>query len=521
VVSYSWGPARCSAQEGSTSDAKPSIGQTLAAKQPPFDRLELLAFVVGTFYSPYVAHEIENRGISFVPDVVFLKEVRGLGRGPGIVEAIKAATRQVMHKESAQVGAAYDALSLAIEFMRKSQYASADQEFQHALKLVPDSATLHLAYAANLIAVPKYAQTDEECRRSLQLWPENAEAHTLLAMSLVGQNRGIEAIPEAREALRLSPAHKSALIALAMALTRSRQFGEAIPVLRQAVPRTPEVPNLRKYLGVSLFHTGDIDGAIEQLTIFVEKQPDDAEGHYYLGASLRAKGRQGEAQRQFKEAVRIAPNNSVYEAAANPEGAQKTTDQTGPRPDLGTVTGNVYTNQFFGFSYEFPRGWIVQSADTAKAITQMAGAILSNGDPILQDAQTAASRGSYPLLFIQEGVTKDGRFGIRSVLVQAFNLGSKPAMKSAEEFTKDMVAFHSRVGGAIQPVGQPEEMQVNGKVFWRSNVNAKLSNGIVSEAEISTIEKGYILLFVFAGSDATSRDDLVKTLQSLRFVENP
>jgi hypothetical protein len=45
-------------------------------------------------------------------------------------------------------------------------------------------------------------------------------------------------------------------------------------------------------------------------------------------------------------------------------------------------------------------------------------------------------------------------------------------------------------------------------------------NNVVSHAvEVVTIEKGYVLLFVFTSPDASKLDNLVGTMQSLKFTE--
>ncbi len=510
-------PASYFAQQPQPPYAGPTLVQR-PSQQPPFDRLEALALIVGTLYDPSAAHEIDQRGLSFVPDALFLAAVQDLNRGAQIVEALKRANQTPLHRASAQREAAYELLLIAVQDLRKRLYVSAQAEFQSALKLAPDSATLHLAYAAGLLMIQKYPQAEIESRRSLQLWADDADAHTVLAVSLSGQNRDSEAIPEAREALRLFPRHKAALVSLGASLTRNRQFDDAIPVLREAVSRTPEMPLLRKHLGVSLLHSGDVDGSIEQLTFFLRAQPDDAEGHYQLGVALRAKGRQSEARAQFREAARLEPDNPLYVAVGEPEG-HVSADSTDAKPDLGSVSNNTYTNQFFGFSYEFPRGWTVLGAEAGRTMLQIGGAMLANGDPTFQDVQQAVSRNDYPLLFAQGGLTKEGALSLRSVQIHALNVRLAPGVQSGEGFAKKMAPLLGQFQGAMETMGPPEELQVGGKKFWRLNLTIKVGSATTSVSEIAIVEKGYLLLFVFTAQDADGRDDLVKTMQSLHFTE--
>src|SRR2546426_6038866 len=49
------------------------------------------------------------------------------------------------------------------------------------------------------------------------------------------------------------------------------------------------------------------------------------------------------------------------------------TDAAVPRPDDGSVSANVYTNRFFGFSFEFPQGWTVVKEDAARSEERRVG----------------------------------------------------------------------------------------------------------------------------------------------------
>ena len=206
----------------------------------------------------------------------------------------------------------------------------------------------------------------------------------VLAAALATAGRDLEAVPEAREALRIDPEHKSALTILGLSLARSGLYAEAIPVLRKALLSSVNLPLIHKHLGGCLLHTRDFDGAIKELTTFLEANPNDAEAHYFFGVAFREKGNTSDAEIQFREAKRIEPANPLYSTVADRTDPAETptggSTSTGPKPEDGVVSGNNYTNTFFGFSYEFPRRWVVLEAEGSKAITRIGGSILANGD---------------------------------------------------------------------------------------------------------------------------------------------
>lgn len=508
-------------------DAVPSVPPrgsnaptTETPQAPPFDRLELLAFAMGNFDPGYISHEIGERGLSFSPDAAFLNAVRSTEAASEVIGAVSGLKPNEALVPSSQRTAAFDVLVQAVDDVHKRQYASAGENYNRALQLAPESASLHLAYCADLLMLKRYEQAEVECRRSMQIWPGDAEAHTLLANTLMGQSRNSQAIPEAREALRIFPSGKAALIALGMSLTRSRQYADAIPILHEAIRSQPIMTLLHKHLGVCLLHTGDIDGAIEELTVYLSATPADAEAHYSLGAALRQKGKPDEALAQFREAARIEPNNPLYATVANPDEAHSSPDKSaGPHPDDGFFSGNVYTNTFFGFSYEYPKHWTVLRADAGTAIMRLGGAFLANGDPTQQDLAETAARNAHPLLAVVEGTGKEWTSGRRVIQIQAMDQHTTPNVKSGEDIARSVAAMYQSSGAPLQIVGPPEKLPIGDWTFWKVNTNVRVNNSIQHGAELIAVEKGYVLMFVFMAPNPSGLDEIVKTMQSLRFSD--
>ncbi len=505
-----------------TDCSTPMAGTPLA---PPFDRLELLAFLAGQNRALYEAQPICQRGIDFTPDPAFLASLRLYEASPNLVEALTTFKPRAVKQPSPDRVNAYGLLDAALADKRNKQLASANEDFVRALQLAPDSATLHLAYARNLPLLKNYSEAEVQARQSLKLWPEDAEAHVTLAMSLSLQKRDGEAAPEAREALRIFPGHKLALAELGISLARSEQFKEAIPVLEQAIPVASELPMLHKLLGVSLVHTGNSDAAIEELTLYLKTNPKDAQAHYFLGVALRDKGKRDEALAEFHEAARIEPSDPLYSAVVDPadskETAKAASKPAGPQPDDCFFSDNLYTNTFFGFSYEFPKGWIVLKAGTGEAVARLGTSMLANGDPTMPDIAEAAARNAYPLLFLTKQTTKDISTNVSSINIQALDYRVfEPDLKSGEEYLKSIATILTNRGLAISVVGPPEQFTIGGRTFWKLKLNPTIKGATSHAVEAVTIEKDYLLLFVFSSPDASKLDELVHTIQSIRFTDS-
>jgi TonB family protein len=495
------------------------------ANLPPFDRLELRAFLAAQTDVPYAVRVICQRGINFSPDSFFLDALRLDGVSPKLVDGLAKIKPQTIAQPSPDRVSAYGLLDLALADKRKRQLESADEDYRRALQLAGDSATLHLAYARNLIVTQNYLEAEAQARRSLELWAEDAEAHVSLAMALSVQKRDSEAVPEAREALRIFPDHKGATFELGASLARSGQYKEAVPVLRDTISWATQLPVIYKFLGSSLLQTGNFDEAIEELNLFLNKNPNDAEAHYFLGVALREKGKPDDALVQFREAAHLEPTNAVYSAVANPtnpaEPANAAAKPAGPQPDDCFLAGNVYTNTFFGFSYEFPKGWIVQHADAARASARLGVSMLANGDPTAQDMAEAAASKAHELLYVTKETAKDISTSISSIHITAVDRHYGPGVRSGEDFLKQVVTFLKQRASAASIPAPPEQFVIAGRTFWKLRLDYPNKALVAHLVEVVTIEKNYVLLFVFGSPDAAKIADLVGTIQSIRFTEPP
>jgi TonB family protein len=512
-----------------TTDAVAADCDVVASATPaeaPFDPLELLGFVSHNLDVAYAEKIICQRGIDFSPDAGTVDSFRSYNVPPALVATISKIKPKTISLPSPDRDRAYKSLTLALSDVKEGQPQAADVDYNRALQLADGSASLHLSYAGYLLLTQKqYQQAERQARRSLEIWPNDAEAYVVLASALAAAGRDAEAVPEAREALRIDPEHTSALTILGFSLARSGQYAEAIPVLRKALLSSVNLPLIHKHLGACLVHTRDFDGAIKELTTFLEANPNDAEAHYFLGVAFREKGNTSNAESQFREAKRIEPTNPLYSTVAdNTDPAETPTsssNSTSPNPEDGVVSGNNYSNAFFGFSYEFPRRWVVLDAERGKAMTRIGGSILANGDPVLVDVAEVAARNMHSLLFVAKESTKGISSSFNSIKIAALDKRFAPDVKSGEEFTMAMAASSQHRFQAVSVIGTPERFDVAGRTFWKVKLDVSIENRVAHCIEAVTVEKGYVLLFEFTSVDASKLSEMVGTLVSVRFNAAP
>jgi TonB family protein len=521
-LSLTYNPATNGDAHGAAFDC--SAAASDANQTPPFDRLELLAFLPGGLSPQYAGRVICQRGINFTPDSAFLSTLRYYGVAPDFVDSLAKITPRASAQPAADRVSAYGLLDVAMTDKHHGQLRQADDDFARAIKVAPDSAALHLAYARNLITERNFPEAEVQARRSLELWPEDADAHLTLALALSSQNRDSEAVPEAREVLRLSPGDKTARIELGISLARSGQYKEAIPVLRSVKFMAPQLPVIYKHLGGSLVHAGgDFDEAIQYLNLFLKTKPDDAEAHYFLGVALRGVYKPDDALAEFREAARLEPNNSLYAVNAVSKDAKETTSDTSKpdaaQPDDGFASDNVYTNTFFGFSYQFPRGWSVLKAEQGKAMIRLGTSFLANGDPTAPDVAETAADNWHQLLLVTKQTTKDISTSTNLIQIGAISTRLAPQLKTGAEFLQATSAFLQRSGKVSSTLRPPEQFEVAHRTFWKVRLDMQINNVVVRQIDIVTIEKGYFIEFVFASPDTSKLDELQATMNSIRFVD--
>jgi hypothetical protein len=150
-------------------------------------------------------------------------------------------------------------------------------------------------------------------------------------------------------------------------------------------------------------------------------------------------------------------------------------------------------------------------------MTRIGGSILANGDPVLADVAEAAARNMHSLLFVGKETTKGMSSSFNSIQISALDKRFAPDDKSGKEFATAMAAALQYRVQALSVVGSPEPFDVGGRTFWKVKLYVSKENRVAHCVEAVTIEKGYVLLFVFTSIDASKLNDLAGTMVSLRF----
>lgn len=308
------------------------------------------------------------------------------------------------------------------------------------------------------------------------------------------------------------------MFSLVVSLTYQRKYTEAIPVAQDLIAAVPDMPATRKFLGISLMETGKISEGISQLDLYVKHAPWDAEGHYYLGVAFRSSGHSEEARAHFEKALQLQPSNEVYQAAAHPDEERSAAEtETGPRPEDGSISETLYTNKFFGFTYEFPAGWVPLGSEAARATIEAGAAAISRGDPTEIDVRNAARRKGHTLLYVADGGNQP--IPMKSVMVVAANIGVAAGL-TAESSLRSTAERFKQTGLPMDLGDAPQQQTVAGRSFWKATLAVQTAMGSRYISQLATTEKGYLLVFIVGAPDAASRGEIEKSLDSIHFMNS-
>ena len=134
--------------------------------------------------------------------------------------------------------------NLGVELCVQGKLDEATQYYQQALKIKPDFADAHYAFANALVARGKSKEAVEHYRAALQLKPDFTLAHYNLGNTLAAQNKWDDAIVQYQQAIQLDDSHIQSRINLGVVLAHQGRLHEAATSLQQALDLAISQDNL-------------------------------------------------------------------------------------------------------------------------------------------------------------------------------------------------------------------------------------------------------------------------------------
>jgi Flp pilus assembly protein TadD len=173
-----------------------------------------------------------------------------------------------------------------------------------------------VAQANAFIDIQRYQRAIDILLPHLARIPDDHRAQCLLAQSYLGLNDGSQALRAAEDAVRTEPDHEWALRLLSSALLLRRRYDEARAAADRAVAAAPTEWRTHVQQANAGLAQDTLVGAISGRTWeaayrAVELAPQEAATHQTIGRVALAAKMPKLAEQQFREALRIDPENAV------------------------------------------------------------------------------------------------------------------------------------------------------------------------------------------------------------------
>ena len=119
-------------------------------------------------------------------------------------------------------------------FVFDRDWATAENQFQRALRLNPNYPTAHQSYAMLLSRMGRFDEAIREMKRAQELDPVSLDGNTMMGIALGLARRHDEAIPWFRRVLDMDPNFLRAHFGLGHALVHMKRYAEAINEFQKA-----------------------------------------------------------------------------------------------------------------------------------------------------------------------------------------------------------------------------------------------------------------------------------------------
>ena len=220
----------------------------------------------------------------------------------GHYDAALNAFEQSLVREPANADVYYD---MGITLRDQGDLRRAAIAYRHALSLRPDFWEAHSNLGVVLHDQGRLEDAITEYRAAKRLNPDDASVRNNLANTYCDQNQFDSAVAEFQELSRNSPEWDGGHNCLARAYMAKHDYRSAIRELEAAIRANPTGAAEHRVMGQALLLLGKDQEAVSVLRKAVSLNPDSAIAHHYLGTAFVNVQQLTDAEKEFREALRL------------------------------------------------------------------------------------------------------------------------------------------------------------------------------------------------------------------------
>jgi len=188
-------------------------------------------------------------------------------------------------------------------------------------------------------------------------------------------------------------------------------------------------------------------------------------------------------------------------------------------PESGSVNNGVFRSTYFGFSYAYPEGWVIHGDATNQRMNELGKQRVKETKAIPDASAEVGFKHLHRLLTLFEKAL--GTPGVkynRSIQIIAEDVKALPGITDGRAYLTNAIVPLKKMG-CLFPQETPVGVVLAGRQFFRLDVDTPAAGILVHQAMIVTIAKGYALSFAFSVGPEQKLEDIVKTIDSLKFYE--
>lgn len=184
--------------------------------------------------------------------------------------------------------------------------------------------------------------------------------------------------------------------------------------------------------------------------------------------------------------------------------------------DTGTFTKDVYINRFLGIRYQAPAGWSPHGEETKKEIMAVGKSLVDQKTPGGKAIADRAEERAHQLLTLFQYPL--GTPDVENQLVQilAEDIRFAPGIKSGKEYLLNVQQVLKTMKTMPEFDKEPREVTYSGRIMHRMDIATKMPTKTIYQSMVAVVLKGYAVSFAFTSFSPEGRENLLKTLDTLR-----
>ncbi len=186
--------------------------------------------------------------------------------------------------------------------------------------------------------------------------------------------------------------------------------------------------------------------------------------------------------------------------------------------DPGSIHDGTYINPGFGFSYKYPKDWVVHGEATKERIRELGKEKIVESGAVSKSNAEVSVKNTYQLLTVfRYPVGKPGVTVNPAVIILAENVAYAPGVTNGKDFLLNLRAILEKTGAQFT-LTEPLEQHFAGWQFFRDNSTATVNGIPIIQSHFCKIVNGYALVFLFIGPDQATVDEMTKTMETFELV---